>query len=118
MDNEYFPILILAAVILVAGGIFWLGAVLFGPRRANDTKGMPFEHGNVSFGTGGKRFVAGYFLTAILFLLLDITVLFIFPWAALLKSLELPAIIGMFLFLGVMGISLIYIWSKGAAEWE
>ena len=118
ISEEQLGLLFFPLLVFITAGLVWLAAGIFGPRRFSDRKSMPFEHGNQSFGTGGKRYVAGYFLLAIVFMLFSSALIFVYPWAALVGSLSSYAVIAMLIYLGTMGLALYYIWRKGATKWE
>ncbi len=118
LEQEQIGLLVYPTLVFIISGLVWFAAIIFGPRRFNDRKSMPFEHGNQSFGTGGKRYVAGYFLSAVIFMLFSSALIFIYPWAVLLPRLNSYAVIAMLVFLSALGLALYYIWRKGATKWE
>ena len=117
--NPYLGIVMLA---VVAGGFLVTMLVLasvLGPKNRNKTKQLPFECGSVSVGdVTEQRFNVRFYLVAMLFILFDIEVIFMYPWALLLKELGWPAYTAMVSFMGVLTIGLIYIWRKGILNWN
>ncbi len=81
-------------------------------------KDLPFECGERPFQLPTDRFYIRFYLIAMLFILFDIEVVFLFPWAVVFKSLGFPAFVGIAVFVGVLGAGYIYAWKKGAFEWE
>jgi NADH-quinone oxidoreductase subunit A len=120
MPADYLPILIFAVVAVALSAIAVLAPALFGPRRPNDVKLSPYESGKLPIGPARSRFPVQYFLYAILFILFDIEVVFLFPWATVFKDLERPLLglleAGFFVLVLVLG--LVYVWKKGGFEWE
>ena len=118
MDHPYFPLLILfglaAAVVL---------ALLFvaqrvGPKSPNPVKAEPFESGNPPRGDARVRFSVRFYLVAMLFLIFDLEVVFLYPWAIVFRQLGFFGLIEMGIFLGILMIGFIYVWRKGALEWN
>ena len=115
---DFIPILmqVLLAVGFVALTIF--GSSLLGPKRSSANKDKSFECGIESVGNARIPFSVKYFLVAILFVLFDVEVIFMYPWAVKFKTLGLAGLIEMFMFMGFLVIGLLYIIKKGALKWE
>jgi NADH-quinone oxidoreductase subunit A len=115
---EYLPILLF---LFVAGGIgvalLGIGAVL-GPRSANPTKIAPYECGFEAFEDARMRFDVRYYLIAILFIIFDLEIAFLFPWAVVFKGLGAVGFVEMIVFLLLLLLGFVYCWKKGALEWE
>ena len=114
----YIPILFLLAFaagipLLLAG----IGSAA-GPKRPTTTKHIPVECGVDPVGNPRKRFSVRFFLIALLFLIFDVETIFIIPWAVLFKKLGLYGFIEMTIFLFILLLGLVYVWRKGALEWE
>jgi len=118
MVHPYVPLLVLfllAGVVVVA---LLLLAEGVGPKRPNPVKAEPFESGNPPRGDARIRFSVKFYLVAMLFLIFDIEVVFLYPWAILLRQLGIFGLVEMGIFLLVVTIGFIYVWRKGALEWE
>lgn len=100
-------------------GMAMLGvSALLGPRRRKTGKLDPYECG-VPLQSGTRdRFSVHFYLVALLFILFDIEIVFLVPWAVLYRQLAVPGLIEMGVFLAVVGFGLVYIWRRGALEWE
>jgi NADH-quinone oxidoreductase subunit A len=118
MARDYLPI----AVLLVFSTAFAFAIIavahLFGPRRPNAVKQQPYESGIVPFGPGRRRVPVQFYLVAVLFILFDIEIVFVIPWAVVLRDLRWAGLIEMGLFLGILLVGYIYAWRKGALDWE
>ena len=91
---------------------------LFGPRRDSAVKLMPYESGMTPIGSAVRRMPVRFYLVAVLFLLFDIEVIFLLPWAVVLRKLGLFGLIEMLVFVAILLVGYIYVWKKGALEWE
>jgi NADH-quinone oxidoreductase subunit A len=118
MLHEYLPILIF----LVVGGGFGLLLIvlgfLFGRRSPNPDKLAPYECGFEAFEDSRMKFDVRYYLVAILFIIFDLEIAFLFPWAVSLSAIGAFGLIAMALFLAVLVVGFIYEWKKGALEWD
>ncbi|NEV63827.1 NADH-quinone oxidoreductase subunit A [Thiorhodococcus minor] len=118
MLDNYLPILIFILVgILVGVGPLVIGYLL-GPRRPDSEKDSPYECGFEAFETARLKFDVRYYLVAILFIVFDLEIAFLFPWAVVLEDLGIYAFWAMVVFLGILVVGFIYEWKKGALEWE
>jgi NADH-quinone oxidoreductase subunit A len=118
MPLEYLPIAVLVIIAtLLAFVIVGLGH-LFGPRRPNKVKGEPYESGMVPYGPGQRRMPVHFYLVAVLFILFDIEIVFLLPWAVVLRELKLFAVVEMVVFVVILFIGFVYAWKSGALEWE
>ncbi|MBB1074297.1 NADH-quinone oxidoreductase subunit A [Rhodoferax sp. 4810] len=118
MLDNYLHILIfilVASLISIAPPI--LGSLL-GPRRAYAEKDSPYECGFAAFENARMQFDVRYYLVAILFIVFDLEIAFLFPWAIVVKELGMAGFMAMFVFLGILVVGFIYEWKKGALEWE
>jgi len=93
-------------------------ARMLAPGRPTPTKGIPFECGMEPVDQPRKRFSVKFFLIALLFLIFDVETIFIFPWAVLFRELGVFGFIEMSIFLLILLLGLLYVWKKGALEWE
>ena len=118
MLENYLPILIFIAIGVAIGvGPIALG-FLIGPHRPDSEKNSPFECGFEAFEDSRMRFDVRYYLVAILFIIFDLEIAFLFPWAVVLESIGLFGFVAMMVFLGILVVGFIYEWQKGALEWE
>ena len=115
---EYLAIMIYIAI-AVAFAIFAIAAsYLIGQRKPTALKQAPYECGMTTIGSSFRRIPIKYYIIAMLFLLFDIEVAFLYPWAVVFKELKIFAFISMAVFIGILLIAYLYIWKKGALEWE
>lgn len=121
---EYIPVLIMLAICSAAiGGMLTLNFLL-GPKRKSAIKNAPFESGEVQIHSPKRRFSVKFYLVGIFFIVFDIEAVFLFPWATLYRQwLRDPAFAWvafgeMFLFLGILSLGLLYVWRRGALEWD
>lgn len=118
MFAVYLPVFIMLGVAtLVALGMF-TATSLAGPKNMTAEKAIPYESGSETTGANHLRMSIKFYLTAILFVVFDIEAVFLYPWAALFRSLGWIGFVEMLLFIVILGITLIYAWKKGALEWE
>jgi NADH-quinone oxidoreductase subunit A len=115
---EYVSILITIFLAAIIG----IGIVLFshflGHRKSSRVKLAPYECGMETIGPARVQINIRYYIMAMLFLIFDIEVIFIYPWAVIAKSLKLFGLIEMLIFILILFIGYIYVWKKGALEWE
>jgi NADH-quinone oxidoreductase subunit A len=118
MLENYLPILLFLLVgLLVGAGPLVLG-MLLGPRRPDQQKDSPYECGFEAFESARMKFDVRYYLVAILFILFDLEIAFLFPWAVALEGLGLFGFWAMALFLAILVVGFLYEWKRGALEWE
>ena len=122
MLEGYFPILMFVLVGIavgvapvVAGGV---ASRLLGVHRPDSEKLSPYECGFEAFEDARMKFDVRYYLVAILFILFDLEIAFLFPWAVVLQEIRPFGFWAMMVFLGILVVGLIYEWKKGALEWE
>ena len=123
MLAPYIPLAIITILSIVFGFLIVGIGHLFGPRRKTERKLMPYESGMTPIGPGTRRVPVRFYLVAVLFILFDIEIIFIIPWAVILKefaklNLGVFALIEMGAFILILLIGLVYAWKKGALEWE
>lgn len=121
MLEQYLPFLILFLVAAVFGGGALVLSRLLGPKRPNPKKLAPYESGMAPIGGTRGRFPIRFYLIALLFILFDIEIIFLYPWAVVFLesgAARLFLFLEMIVFLGVLLVGYIYIWRKGALEWE
>jgi NADH-quinone oxidoreductase subunit A len=115
---DYLPLLTILILAGVVGFIAIGLGMLFGPRRPTKRKSATYESGMVPYGPGTRRISVRYYLIAVLFILFDIETVFFLPWAVVFKTIKVPALIEMGIFVGILLVGFVYAWKKGALEWE
>jgi NADH-quinone oxidoreductase subunit A len=118
MLQGYLPILIFIGVALIMGSVIILAGRLLGPHRPDSAKLSPYECGFEAFEDARMKFDVRYYLVAILFIIFDLEIAFLFPWAVALNEIGLFGFLSMMVFLGILVVGFIYEWKKGALEWE
>jgi NADH-quinone oxidoreductase subunit A len=118
MLQGYLPILIFIVVALLMGGAIILAGRVLGPHRPDHAKLSPYECGFEAFEDARMKFDVRYYLVAILFIIFDLEIAFLFPWAVALQEIGLFGFLSMMVFLGILVVGFIYEWKKGALEWE
>ena len=118
MLEQYFPILLVILIGIAVGvvpvGLGWL----IGPNRPDSEKLSPYECGFEAFEDARMKFDVRYYLVAILFILFDLEIAFLFPWAIALKQIGAAGFWAMMIFLAILVVGFIYEWKKGALDWE
>ena len=116
--SEYLPILIFIGI-AVAIAVLAVGAsYIIVPQHPDVEKTSPYECGFEPFGDARRKFDVRFYLVAILFIIFDLEVAFLFPWAVTLGTIGIFGFWSMMIFLGILTIGFIYEWRKGALEWE
>ncbi len=118
MLDNYLPILIFIVIGIAIGVLPMVFGSLLGPHRPGREKNSPYECGFEAFEDTRMKFDVRYYLVAILFIIFDLEIAFLFPWAVVLQEIGLFGFLAMMLFLGVLVVGFIYEWKKGALEWE
>jgi NADH-quinone oxidoreductase subunit A len=124
MLDNYFPVLMFIAIGLAIGIAPMVMGRFIAPNRPDPQKLSPYECGFDAFEEARMRFDVRYYLIAILFILFDLEVAFLLPWASIVKELagnEAVRLFGfyeMFVFLGILVVGYVYVWRKGALDWE
>jgi len=116
--ENYFPILMFILVGLGVGLAPLILGKLLSPHKPDSEKNSPYECGFEAFEDARMKFDVRYYLVAILFILFDLEIAFLFPWAVVLQEIGLAGFLAMMLFLGVLVVGFIYEWVKGALEWD
>jgi NADH-quinone oxidoreductase subunit A len=116
--ESYFPILLFILVGLGVGVAPLVIGKLVSPHKPDFEKNSPYECGFEAFEDARMKFDVRYYLVAILFILFDLEIAFLFPWAVVLQEIGLAGFLAMMLFLFVLVVGFIYEWKKGALEWD
>jgi NADH:ubiquinone oxidoreductase subunit 3 (chain A) len=115
---DYLPIIILTVLATALGVLVIIIGRIFGPHRPTIKKSSPYESGMIPYGPGQRRMSVRYYLIAVLFILFDVEVIFLLPWAVAFRQMGLFSLIEMFVFVAILAVGFIYVWKKGALEWE
>lgn len=118
MWQHYYPILMFLVMALMLGVVLISLGFLLSTRKPTQAKLDPYECGFMPSSNARIKFDVRYYLVAILFIIFDLEIAFLFPWAIVNKQVGLPALIAVLLFLGILTVGFIYEWRKGALEWE
>jgi NADH-quinone oxidoreductase subunit A len=118
MLGAYLPILLLVIVAVLFGLVSLVLSSLIGQKKITPVKLQPYESGCEPVGTARERFSIKFYLIAMLFILFDIEAVFLYPWAILYKKLGTFGLIEMGVFIVILFVGYIYVWKKGALEWE
>ena len=118
MLNNYIPILIFLVVGVLFGIMPMMIGRMIGPHRPDKEKNSPYEWGFEPFEDSRMKFDVRYYLVAILFIIFDLEIAFLFPWAVALNEIGMAGFVAMVVFLAVLVVGFIYEWKKGALEWE
>jgi NADH-quinone oxidoreductase subunit A len=116
--REYLPIVIFLGLAIALGAILILAAVIVAVRNPDPEKVSAYECGFNAFDDARMKFDVRFYLVSILFIIFDLEVAFLFPWAVAFKDLSMVGFWSMMAFLGVLTIGFAYEWKKGALEWE
>jgi NADH-quinone oxidoreductase subunit A len=116
--SQYLPILIFLAIAVGLAGAALLASYILAQQRPDSEKVSAYECGFEAFGDARSRFDVRFYLVAILFIIFDLEVAFLFPWAITLGEIGMFGFWSMMVFLAVLTIGFIYEWKKGALEWE
>jgi NADH-quinone oxidoreductase subunit A len=119
---DYLPLLIFFGIAVAFGVFVVIASYLVGQHKPTPSKMAPYECGVTTVGTSRRRIPIRYYLVAMLFLLFDIEIVFIYPWAVVFRdlkaSLGILIFFEMLVFIGILIVAYIYVWKKGALEWE
>ena len=115
---EYLPIFIFLVFALIFASIMLGIGFTFGPHNPDAEKNSPYECGFEAFEDSRMKFDIRYYLVAILFIIFDLEIAFLFPWAIVIHDVGIYGLISMAIFLFILIIGFIYEWKKGALEWD
>ncbi|MEK7801190.1 MAG: NADH-quinone oxidoreductase subunit A [Pseudomonadota bacterium] len=115
---QYLPIIVFLGIALVLSCVMVILPFIISKRRPDSQKLSPYECGFEAFDDARRKFDVRFYLVAILFIIFDLEVAFLFPWAVALGSIGMFGFWSMVAFLGVLTVGLVYEWNKGALDWE
>jgi len=116
--DQYLPVLLFILVGIAVGVVPQVLGYILGPNRPDPAKNSPYECGFEAFEDARMKFYVRYYLVAILFILFDLEIAFLFPWAVSLKDIGLIGFFSMMEFIGILVLGFVYMWKKGALDWE
>jgi NADH-quinone oxidoreductase subunit A len=115
---RYFPILLFIGIALAFGVVTLLVSYLVQPKYPEPEKLSPYECGSEPFSDARMPFPVRYYIFAMLFVIFDIEVIFLYPWAIVFGKIGLIGLIEMLIFIGLFVVAYVYAWRKGALEWD
>ena len=118
MDHPYLPLLVTFGIAAVVVLTLLMVASKVGPKSTSPVKAEPFESGNPPKGDARMRFSVRFYLIAMLFLIFDLEVVFLYPWAIYFRQLGIFGLVHMGIFLIILTIGYVYVWKKGALDWD
>ena len=118
MLKDYFGILALFVFAASTSALFLVLKQALGPKKPNPAKAMPYECGKPPFEIPSGRHAVKFYLAGMLFVLFDVELIFLFPWAVLCRRLGLFGFVEMILFVAILSLGFGYAWRKGALEWR
>lgn len=120
----YLPVILFILIGIMVGVVPQVIGYILGPNRPDPAKNSPYECGFEAFGDARMKFDVRYYLIAILFILFDLEIAFLFPWASIFKdivateSIKVFGFVEMLIFVVILVVGYVYAWAKGALEWE
>jgi len=118
MLENYLPLLIFMVVATGLGAALVVAGWVLGRRKPDAAKNAPYECGFEAFEDARMKFDVRYYLVAILFILFDLEIAFLFPWAVVLDDIGMFGVLSMMMFLGILVVGFAYEWMKGGMDWE
>lgn len=118
IPGDYLPVLLFIAVGVAVGVVPQVMGYVLGPNRPDKAKNSAYECGFEAFGDARMPFDVRYYLVAILFILFDLEIAFLFPWAVSLQEIDSTGFWAGMVFLGILAVGFIYEWKRGALDWE
>jgi NADH-quinone oxidoreductase subunit A len=118
MLTGYYPIAVLIAITVLLGVVVIALGHLVGPHRPTEKKSAPYESGMTPIGPGTRQMPVKFYIVAVLFILFDIEIIFLIPWAVVFRELGVFGLIEIIVFILILLVGFVYAWKKGAFEWE
>jgi NADH-quinone oxidoreductase subunit A len=115
---EYLPIFIFFVVAVGFALVTLFLSAIFGKRKITPQKMIPYECGMDPIGEARKRFSVRFYIVAMLFIVFDIEAVFLYPWAVIFRDLKIFGLAEMGVFIAILLVGFVYVWKKGALEWE
>ncbi len=118
MPEGYLPILVMVVIASAFAVIALSVSALLGPRRHNAAKDQPYESGMLPFGDAKRRFPVQFYVVAVLFILFDVEVILMYPWAVMARRLGVFGLIQMGIFIAILLVGFVYAWKNDAFKWQ
>ncbi len=118
MPEGYLPILVMVVITFAFAAIALGVSAILGPKRHNSAKGEPYESGILPFGDAKRRFPVQFYMVAVSFILFDVEVILMYPWAVAARKLGVFGLVVMATFLIVLLVGFIYEWKNDAFKWQ
>ena len=118
MLESYFPVFVFILIGIVFGVAPVISGLIVAPNRPDSEKLSPYECGFEAFEDARMKFDVRYYLIAILFIIFDLEIAFVIPWAVVFEGLGVFGLVEMGMFIGLLVLGFVYVWKKGALEWE
>ncbi len=118
MLQAYIPILILLAVSVLNAVFMVVVSHLVSPFRPTAAKQAPYESGMIPLGSTRERFSVKFYLVALLFIVFDLETVFLIPWGVAFRELGVFGFVEMLIFIGILLVGFVYVWKKGALQWD
>ena len=116
--NPYVPLFFVVGMAVVLPAMLMVISRFLGPKRSERMKGDPYECGIPQPEPPRRPIPVKYYMVAVLFLLFDVEAVFLYPWAVVYRKLGLFGLVEMLVFLGMLALGLVYVWKRGALEWD
>lgn len=116
--SGYLPIVVVFGVAGLLGLVLTFLAATLGPKAVTAIKSAPFECGSDPVGSARQRFGVKFYVVALLFIVFDVETVFLYPWAVLFKELSWFGFVEMLVFAATLVVGLVYVWKKGALDWD
>ena len=116
--EQYLPIILMVGIGILAGVVFTNISRWIGPRHPTEEKLSTYESGMEPIRTARERFSVKFYLVAMLFIVFDIEIVFMYPWAVMFRQLGMSGFVAMLAFIAVLVVGLVYIVKKGALRWD
>jgi NADH-quinone oxidoreductase subunit A len=118
MPEGYLPILVMVVIAGAFAVIALTASALLGPRRHNQAKDEPYESGILPFGDAKRRFPVQFYVVAVLFILFDVEVILLYPWAVMARKLGVFGLVEMAIFIMILLVGFVYAWKNDAFKWQ
>ena len=118
MNWNAFALLLIILIGVIIAVVLLVGNIILGPHSDNPVKSEEFECGSELKDSSRKRFNVKYYIVGLLFLVFDLEVVYMYPWAVLFRKLGWFGFVEMLVFMGILVVGLVYVWKKGALDWS